>query len=153
MITHGSNDKNLGVVTRNLLAGLDGLRNRLDQEILVGIGNLTRQSLTVRVSQLPSPVLDSQGSTGVTGREAECSHTATNVIREELQVEQEAVSARPAAQNLLPTALLLVAVGESDVHVFEGEVILRELLQTQNDGVLGRVLDPRSFLDERGTDL
>jgi hypothetical protein len=48
---------------------------------------------------------------------------------------------------------LLVAVGESDVDVLEREVILRELLQTQNDGVLGRILDPRSFLDERGTNL
>jgi len=140
-------------VTRDLLASLDGLRNGLDQEVLVGIGNFTRQSLTIRVSQLPSPVLNSQGSTSVTSREAKGSHTAANIISEELQVEQEAISARPPAQHTFPATLLLVAVGESDVDVLEREVILGEFLQTQNDGVLGRILDPRSFLDETGTDL
>lgn len=140
-------------MTGNLLASLNGLRNRLDQEVLVGVGNLTGQSLTVRVSQLPSPVLDSQSSTGVTSRETKSSNTAANVISEELQVEQETLSTGPAAQDLLPATLLLVAVRESDVDVLEGEVILGEFLQTQNDGILGRILDPRSLLDERGTDL
>jgi hypothetical protein len=140
-------------VTGNLLASLNGLRNRLDQEVLVGVRHLTGQSLTVRVSQLPGPVLDSQSSAGVTSRETKSSNTTANVISEELQVEQETLSPGPAAQDLLPAALLLVAVGESDVDMLEREVVLGELLQTQNDGILRRILDPRSLLDERGANL
>lgn len=152
-MTHSSNDQDLGVMASNLLASLNGLRHGFNQKVLVGIGNLTGQNLTLGVSQLPSPVLNCQGSPGVTSREAKCSNTAANVISEELKVEQEALSTGPAAQNLIPATLLLVTVGESDVDVLEGEVILGELLQTQNDGILRRILDPRSLLDERGTDL
>ena len=140
-------------MTGNLLASLNGLRHGFNQEVLVGIGNLTGQNLTLGVSQLPSPGLDSQGSSGVTSRETKCSNTAANVISEELKVEQETLSTGPTAQNLFPATLLLVTVGESDVDVLEGEVILGELLQTQNDGILRRILDPRSLLDKRGTDL
>jgi hypothetical protein len=86
-MTHSSNDKDPRVVAGDLLASLDGLRHRLDQEVLVGVRNLTGQRLTVRVSQLPSPVLDGQGSTGVTCRKAKRSNTAANLISEELQVE------------------------------------------------------------------
>lgn len=92
--------------------------------------------------QLPGPVLNSQGSASVSSREAKGSNTAARIVSEELQVQQETVAAGPAAQNLLPTALLLVAVGECDVDMLKGEVILGQLLEAEDDCVLGRVLDP-----------
>jgi hypothetical protein len=44
-------------------------------------------------------------------------------------------------------------VGESDVNVLQREIVLRKLLQTQNDGILGCILNPRALGDERGSDL
>jgi hypothetical protein len=49
--------------------------------------------------------------------------------------------------------LLLVAVCEGNVNVLEGEVLLREFLEAENIGVLGGILHPRSFFDERSADL
>lgn len=105
------------------------------------------------MSQLPGPVLDGQRRTSVASRETESSDTAANLIGQEFQIQQETLAAGPAAQNALPTTLLLVAVGESDVDVFEGEFLLGELLQTENDSVLGGIGDPGAFGNERGTDL
>ena len=70
-MTHSPNDKDLGQATGHLLSGLDSLLNRLDQKILVGVGNLSGQSSTLGVSQLPSPVLDGQGRTSIASRETE----------------------------------------------------------------------------------
>lgn len=81
------------------------------------------------------------------------SNTTAHIISEELQVQQKTISARPPAQNLLPATLLLVAVSESDVDMLQREFLFRQLLQTQNDSVLGRILDPRAFRNERSTDL
>lgn len=44
-------------------------------------------------------------------------------------------------------------MGERDVHVLQWEIILRELLQTQNVGILRRILDPGAFADEASTNL
>jgi hypothetical protein len=49
--------------------------------------------------------------------------------------------------------LLLVAVCEGNVNVLEREFLLRELLEAENIGVLGGILHPRSFFDERSADL
>jgi hypothetical protein len=81
------------------------------------------------------------------------SNTTSRVISEELQVKECALAARPAAQHLLPATLLLEAVGKSDVDVLQREVILGKLLETQNDSILGGILDPGTFRDERSTDL
>lgn len=81
------------------------------------------------------------------------SNSASGIISQEFQVEQCALAARPTAENLFPAALLLEAVCESDVDVLQREVILWQLLETQNDGILGRILNPGSFLDQRRTDL
>lgn len=120
---------------------------------MVGVGDLTRQRLAIGVIQLPGPILHSQRCASVSCRKAKGSNPATCVISEELQVQQKTVSAGPAAQDLLPTTLLLVAMGKCDVDMLKGEVILRQLLEAENNGVLGRILDPRSLLDERSTNL
>ena len=60
---------------------------------------------------------------------------------------------RPAAQDLFPATLLLEAVGESDVDVLKREILLGQLLQTQNDGILRCVLNPRTLRDERRSNL
>lgn len=105
------------------------------------------------MSQLPGPVLDGQRRASVASRETESSDTTANLISQELQVQQETLAAGPAAENTLPTTLLLVAVGESDVDVLEGELLLGELLQTQDDGVLGGIGDPGALSNERSTNL
>jgi hypothetical protein len=38
--------------------------------------------------------------------------------------------------------LLLEAVGKSDMDVLQREIILGQLLETQDNSVLGRILDP-----------
>lgn len=68
-ITYRSNDKNLRQTASNLLASLDSLLNRLDQEVLIGVRDLTGQSPTLGVSQLPGPVLDSQSRTSIASGE------------------------------------------------------------------------------------
>lgn len=117
MGTYSTNDEDGRVFASNLLTSLDALLHGLNEEVLVSVRNLTGQRSTVRVSQLPGPVLHSQRRTGVTSREAKSSNTAANLIGKELQVKQETIATVPAAQDVLPATLLLVAVGESDVNV------------------------------------
>lgn len=105
------------------------------------------------MSQLPRPVLNSKRGTSVSSRKPKGGNAAASVVSEELQVQQETVAAEPAAQNLLPPTLLFVAVGECDVDMLKREVILRQLLETKDNGVIGRIPCPRSFLDKRSTDL
>lgn len=81
------------------------------------------------------------------------SNPAASIIGQEFQVEQCALSAWPAAEDLLPATLLLEAMGESDVDVLQRKVIFGQLLQTQNDGILRRILNPRSLLNQRRSDL
>lgn len=81
------------------------------------------------------------------------SNSASGIISQEFQVEQCALAPRPTAKDLLPAALLLEAVCESDVDVLQREVILRQLLETQNDGILRRILNPGALLDQRRADL
>lgn len=102
---------------------------------------------------MPGPVLDSKCRTSIACREAESSNATANIIGEELQIKQQTLTTGPAAQNLIPTTLLLVAVGKSDVDMLQREIILRKLLQAQNDSILGGVLNPRALGDKRSSDL
>jgi hypothetical protein len=49
--------------------------------------------------------------------------------------------------------LLLEAVGESDVDVLQREVIFGQLLEAKNDGILRRILNPGSLLNQRSSNL
>jgi hypothetical protein len=140
-------------VTSDLLTSLNALLHGRNEEVLVSIRDLTGQRLTLGVSQLPGPVLDGESRSGIASRETKGSNPAARLVGKELQVQQETLTTMPAAQDILPATLLLVAVGESDVDVLEGEVILGQLLETQDNGVLGRILDPRALLNEGSSDL
>ena len=74
------------------------------------------------------------------------SNSASGIISQEFQVKQCALAARPTAENLFP-------VCESDVDVLQREVILWQLLETQNDGILRGILNPGSLHDQRRTNL
>jgi hypothetical protein len=102
---------------------------------------------------LPGPVLDSKCRTSIASRETESSNATANIIGEEFQIKQQTLATGPAAQNLIPTTLLLVAVGKGDVNMLQREIILRKLLQAQDDGILGGVLNPRALSDKRSSDL
>lgn len=140
-------------MTSNLLTSLNALLHGSNEEVLVGIRDLAGQRLTLGVSQLPSPVLDSESRASIASGETESSNTTTRLVGKELQIQQETLTTRPAAQDILPATLLLVAVRESDVDVLQGEVILGQLLETQDNGILGRILDPRALLNEGSSDL
>lgn len=129
-------------MTSNLLTSLDALLHGLNEQVLVGVRDLTGERLALGVSQLPSPVLDCKSGASITSRETESSNTATRLVGKELQVQQEALTTIPAAQDILPATLLLVAVGKSDMDVFQRKIILGQLLESQDNGVLGRILDP-----------
>jgi hypothetical protein len=105
-------------MTSNLLTSLNALLHRGNEQVLVGIRDLTGQRLSLGVSQLPSPVLDGQSRASITGRETESSNTAARLVGKELQVQQETLTTVPATQDILPATLLLVAVGKSDMDVF-----------------------------------
>lgn len=91
---------------------------------------------------MPGPVLDRESRASITSRETESSNTATRLVGKELQVQQETLTTVPAAQDILPATLLLVTVGKSDVDVLQREIILGQLLEAQDNGVLRGILDP-----------
>lgn len=126
----------------NLLTSLDALLHGLNEEVLVGVRDLTGKRLTLGVGQLPGPVLDGESRASITSRETESSNTATRLVGKELQVQQEALTTVPAAQDILPATLLLVAVGKSNMDVLQREIIFGQLLEAQDNGVLGGILDP-----------
>jgi hypothetical protein len=61
--TYSPNDKDLGRPARLFLTRLERLPHGRDQQVLIGIGGFTRQSLALGMSQLPRPILDSQRRT------------------------------------------------------------------------------------------
>lgn len=126
----------------NLLTSLDALLHGLNEEVLVGVRDLTGKRLTLGVGQLPGPVLDGESRASITSRETESSNTATRLVGKELQVQQETLTTVPAAQDILPATLLLVAVGKSNMDVLQREIIFGQLLEAQDNGVLGGILDP-----------
>ena len=74
------------------------------------------------------------------------------LVLEELEVVEGAAAAGEAGEDVLPAALLLVAVGKVDKGVLERELVLGQLLQADDDVVAGRRL-VCAFLDERGAGL
>ena len=91
---------------------------------------------------MPGPVLDGESRASITSRETESSNTATRLVGKELQVQQETLTTVPAAQVILPATLLLVAVGKSNMDVLQREIIFGQLLEAQDNGVPGGILDP-----------
>lgn len=132
------------------LALLDGLLDVLNEEVLVLIARDTGKRLVLAVLELPGPGQESESSTSETGVVAKRSNTATVLIFEELKIKKGAVTPGKTTKNGVPAALVLVAVGELNVSVLQGEVLLGQLLET-NDDVVTRNVGPRSSRDERST--
>lgn len=95
-----------------------------------------------------STYLDSEGSADETGVVAKGSNAPARLILQELEVIQGASSAGKPGQDLLPAALLLVAMCKVYKSLLEGEFVFGQLLEANDDAVvLGRVL-VCAFLDE-----
>jgi hypothetical protein len=148
--TEGTDDEDARVVTCLGLALLNSLLHVLNEEVLVLVARDTGQRLVLAVLELPCPGQESERSTSETGVVAKRSNTATVFIFEELKVKESAVTPGETTKNGVPAALVLVAVGELDVSVLQGEVLLGQLLET-NDDVVTRNVGPRSSRDERST--
>lgn len=67
-------------------------------------------------------------------------------VGQELQVQECATAPGEAGEDLLPVLLALVAVSELDVGVLEGEGLLAQLLEADDD-VVGGGVDPALLLD------
>ena len=78
---------------------------------------------------------------------AECSDAPARLVLQELEIVQHATAAGEPSEDLLPAALLLVAVGKVHHGVLQRPVLLGQLLQANDDVVLGR-LCPRALGDE-----
>ncbi|KAJ8052541.1 hypothetical protein LXG23DRAFT_50544 [Yarrowia lipolytica] len=128
------------------------LLNLVDKLGLIGIGRDTGQVFAVGVGLLEGPSLDTDGGTGESSVEAKGGNSSSIVILQELKVVQSSVSCGESAQNVLPSALILVAVSKLDVLVRQRERFLRQLLKTNNHSVLGG-RDPRALLDKSGSDI
>jgi hypothetical protein len=79
----------------------------------------------------------------------ESAHAPTLFIDQELQIIQHGTAPGPAPQDLFPPALVLEAVRKRDVVVCQRKVLLRQLLQPDDDGT-GGGLWPRARVDEGG---
>jgi len=94
--------------------------------------------------------LDGKSGADEAGVVAKRCNAPAGCVLEELEVVQGSSTAGEAGQNLLPAALLLVAMGKVDECVLERELILGELLQSDDNPVFGRAL-VCTFLDQGRT--
>lgn len=68
------------------------------------------------------------GSAGETGMETECGDTSVgNGVFEEFKVVEGTLTLGESAEDVVPSALVLVAVGELDVRVREGFAALQDM--------------------------
>lgn len=103
-------------------------RMLLLQLLLDGVDEMLRrgkhrngsQRRTVRISDLMRPGQQGHGSPGVSGMVAKGSNASAVVIRQELDVVQQAIATDESREVLVPALLVLVAVTELDVSMAEG---------------------------------
>ena len=77
----------------------------------------------------------------------ERSNAPARLVLQKLEVIEHTAAAGEPGEDLLPAALLLVAMRKVDHCVLERPVLLGQLLQADDDVVLGR-LRPRALRDE-----
>lgn len=82
---------------------------------------------------MPCPCLKCERCTSKSSMVSEGSNTTGLVIGEEFEVKEGSAAAGESREDLLPAALLLVAVCELDVNVLERELFNGQLLQANND--------------------
>jgi len=134
-----TDDKDARVVAGLGLALLDSLLDIVNEEVLILIAGDTGQRLVLAVLELPGPGQEGESSTGETGVVAERSDTATVLVFEEFKVKECAIALVKTTENSVPAALVLVAMGELDVSVLQGEVLLGQFLETNDDVVTGNI--------------
>jgi hypothetical protein len=120
----GANDEHARQLAGLGLALGDALLDGGQEVGLVGVALDGRQELA-GVVQLPRPVLQGEGRAGEAGAPAEGSNAdeaaGGDLLLEELEVEERAAATSVAGENVLPAALVLEAVVESNVDVLEGD--------------------------------
>lgn len=124
----------------------DDLLNVRNQLALIRIRGHGSQSLAL--VDLLSPGLYSQSRTSETSMVSESRDPTTALILQELKIVKSTLTSREAGQNLLPSTLVLVAVGELNVCVLEGEGVFGKLLETK-DNMVGGSVNPGTFRDQR----
>jgi hypothetical protein len=102
----------------------------------------------VKCCMITQSYLDGKSSANKAGVVAKRSHAPACCVLEELEVIQRASTAGKPRQDLLPAALLLVAVRKVDKGVLERKLVFGQFLQADDDAVLGCRL-VSAFLDER----
>lgn len=118
--SQGSNDQNLYSLLP-FLGALQRLTHFLDHFAFIGV--------RLQFAQLALPILGllggkregTSGGAGETGVETECGDTSVgNGVFEEFEVVEGTLALGESAEDVIPSGLLLVAVGELDVRVREG---------------------------------
>lgn len=107
--TESTNDEDARVVAGLCLAFLDGLLHIVDEEVLVLIARDTGKRLVLAVLELPGPGKESEGSASKASVVAECCNTASVLVLEELKVKEGSLALGEAAEDGVPTTLVLVA--------------------------------------------
>lgn len=147
-----TNDKNLRKSLASSDSRLEVLLDGIDEQVLASVVLNGGEVLVVAVSLSESPVLDTKSSTSKTGVETKSSNSSAIVILKELKIVEGTVASRESAENVLPAALVLVAVSKLNVLVDKREGLLGKLLKTNNEAVLGG-LGPGALLDKSGTNV
>lgn len=110
--------KGCWLAPENLLTGDEVFADLLDELFLVQVVAATLsegahgRELLTGVSQLPRPVLETKCGTSKARVKPKSRNSNTILLTEKLQVVKGRATAREAAQDILPAALVLVAVGK-----------------------------------------
>lgn len=114
--TESTNDEDARVVAGLCLAFLDGLLHIVDEEVLVLVAGDAGKRLVLAVLELPGPGQECESGTSETSVVAECCNTASVLVLEELKVEKSSLALGEAAEDGVPTTLVLVAYMLSVLH-------------------------------------
>lgn len=115
--TKSTNDEDARVVASLRLALLNSLLHIIDEEVLVFVAGDTGQRLVLAVLELPGPCEECKGGASEASVVAKCCNTASVLVLEELKIEESSLALREAAEDSVPTTLVLVAYVLSVSHV------------------------------------
>lgn len=125
--SQGANDQHLYPLLA-FLGALQRLAHFLDHLTFVGVRLQFAQLALTVLGLLSGKGEGTGGSTGETGVETECGDTSVgNGVFEEFKVVKGALALGESAEDIVPSALVLVAVGELDVRVGKGIAALQDM--------------------------
>ena len=107
--TESTDDEDARVVAGLSLAFLDGLLHIVNEEVLVLVAGDAGKRLILAVLELPGPGQECESGTSEAGVVPECCNTASVLVLEELKVEKSPLALGEAAEDGVPTTLVLVA--------------------------------------------